>query len=261
MFKSRLDPSWEPCLMKRKAERLILVADLKAVLNPTVVETLKKHMYRFAGPNLPRDQWKEAMGVLVGYIKKDIYITHAVPLLHGTDVDFEFGPKELVLFDRIDQTVQAQDLLIMGWYHSHPNIGIFLSPDDVKNHLVYLTFNPKAIALVFDHTKAKEENLGFKIFYVPDPNNYSYYEEISFEVAEIKLKKKQKGITPDSLMFLEEFLTELHYLADASKEISVAKLESYLDLTAETVDALIKEAIKEKSLPGTLDQDKIIVSK
>ncbi len=42
------------------------------------------------------------------------------------------------------------DLYIVGWYHSHPGLNVFMSPIDVETQKVYQTMFPKAIALVID---------------------------------------------------------------------------------------------------------------
>ncbi|MHA1144160.1 MAG: Mov34/MPN/PAD-1 family protein [Candidatus Helarchaeota archaeon] len=237
------------------------MTELRVVLDPKANETMKKHMYRYAGSSLPEDQWREAMGVFIGYTKKKvIYVSRAIPLVHGTDVDFEFGPKELVTFDKIDRRAQERGLIIQGWYHSHPGIGIFLSPDDMKNHLVYTTFNPTAIALVFDHTEHREPvSPGFKIFITPEPGSISAYEEVPFEIASVKIKKKKiKGEPPDPFFFLEEFLTELDAITKTKPSIAVKDLADLLGLDVDSVNTLILEAIKDKSLPGTLDKDVLL---
>ncbi len=61
-------------------------------------------------------------------------------------------------------------LYIVGWYHSHPSLGVFLSPIDIRTQLSYQKLYPKAVALVIDPAKYLEvkkvtEDV-FKVFQV-----------------------------------------------------------------------------------------------
>lgn len=44
---------------------------------------------------------------------------------------------------------QGEDIVIVGWYHSHPDIGIFLSGTDERNMKLY-HYKPYQIAIVID---------------------------------------------------------------------------------------------------------------
>lgn len=61
-------------------------------------------------------------------------------------------------------------LYIIGWYHSHPSLGLFLSPIDIKTQLTYQALYPNAIALVIDPSKyegsKKFSDSLFKVFRV-----------------------------------------------------------------------------------------------
>ncbi|MEM0445588.1 MAG: Mov34/MPN/PAD-1 family protein [Nitrososphaerota archaeon] len=61
-------------------------------------------------------------------------------------------------------------LFIVGWYHSHPSLGLFLSPIDIKTQLTYQSLYPNAIALVIDPSRYEESkkvtNSLYKIFRV-----------------------------------------------------------------------------------------------
>jgi len=46
-------------------------------------------------------------------------------------------------------------LYIVGWYHSHPALGLFLSPVDVRTQLMYQSLYPNAVALVIDPSRYK----------------------------------------------------------------------------------------------------------
>jgi proteasome lid subunit RPN8/RPN11 len=56
---------------------------------------------------------------------------------------------ETSTYDRVLTVMEAEDLSIVGWYHTHPKLGVFLSPTD--RDTMSLHFNdPSSIALVLD---------------------------------------------------------------------------------------------------------------
>ncbi len=59
-------------------------------------------------------------------------------------------------------------LYVVGWYHSHPGIGVFLSGIDVETQRRYQKMFPKAIALVVDPLKyartRRLSDLKFSVF-------------------------------------------------------------------------------------------------
>lgn len=62
------------------------------------------------------------------------------------------------------------DIYIVGWYHSHPGYGLFLSAIDVRTQLAYQALYSKSIALVIDPSKFLEHgdvsDIAFKVFRV-----------------------------------------------------------------------------------------------
>jgi proteasome lid subunit RPN8/RPN11 len=73
---------------------------------------------------------------------------------------------------RVAEYLQAYKipLYIVGWYHSHPSLGLFLSPIDIRTQLTYQTLYPKAVALVIDPARYLENKKVtddvFKVFQV-----------------------------------------------------------------------------------------------
>ncbi len=70
------------------------------------------------------------------------------------------------------------DLYIVGWYHSHPGLNVFMSPIDIETQRTYQAMFPKAIALVID------------------PVQFS----VSWKISDLKIGvfriDKNKGIVP-----------------------------------------------------------------
>lgn len=58
----------------------------------------------------------------------------------------------------IDLEQVRGDRLLVGWYHSHPRLGIFLSGTDIRNYSTYHP-DPYQVAVVVDPSKTKESQL------------------------------------------------------------------------------------------------------
>ena len=61
-------------------------------------------------------------------------------------------------------------LYIVGWYHSHPGLNVFMSAVDVRTQLAYQSIYPKSVALVIDpsgYIRTKNVNdVVFKVFHI-----------------------------------------------------------------------------------------------
>ncbi|MHA1144685.1 MAG: Mov34/MPN/PAD-1 family protein [Candidatus Helarchaeota archaeon] len=155
-------------------------------------KTIILHASRFANSKLPIDTWKEIMGFLIGKIEgDDVIITKAIPMTHGSSVEVEFSDEHYIQSAQINSWAAERDLFMVGWYHSHPGLGLFLSSTDIKNQLAYQGPNPKAIALVYDHTLLDPPNHhGFLIFKLdsPDMGVMSDFHEVPFEIEDMGVK-------------------------------------------------------------------------
>ncbi|MEM0440640.1 MAG: Mov34/MPN/PAD-1 family protein [Candidatus Caldarchaeum sp.] len=81
---------------------------------------------------------------------------------------------------QLDETVMAKvaeelanldkGLYIVGWYHSHPGLDVFLSPTDIDTQKRYQMLYSKAVALVIDPVEYakthKVSSLKFKVFQI-----------------------------------------------------------------------------------------------
>ncbi|MFX1298153.1 MAG: Mov34/MPN/PAD-1 family protein [Promethearchaeota archaeon] len=165
------------------------------ILSLEAYQQIVLHATRFANTKVPMDAWKEVMGFLVGTINErenQVRVKKAIPMAHGSSVEVEFGEEQYVWTAQINEWAAERDMFIVGWYHSHPGLGLFLSGIDVKNHLGYQGPNPQAIALVFDHTKIEEPgHPGFAIFKLdnPDLGTMSNFHAVRFKIEEIDMEK------------------------------------------------------------------------
>lgn len=157
--------------------------DKKVSLSYRALINILRHGLRFANPAIPIKDWIECMGFLLGTVEDDtINIFDSIAMTHGSDVEVKFSTEHYIKADEINQKL-SDDLWIVGWYHTHPGHGLFLSPVDRVNHAGYQIGNENAIALVFDPSKIKK-NANFsdyiRIFRLEDPENLqkSTFQEI-----------------------------------------------------------------------------------
>jgi len=66
-----------------------------------------------------------------------------------SEVSCTFPPQRLaeVANDIVEGRIDGR---IVGWYHSHPGLGLFLSQTDVGTHMGFYQFSPYAVSLVAD---------------------------------------------------------------------------------------------------------------
>jgi proteasome lid subunit RPN8/RPN11 len=103
----------------------------------------------------------ETGGFLLGRVGFDagadcwhIEIDQAVPItpLENDPVHFSFGWQDV---DRIRRQREEQGKAVVGWYHTHPDMGIFLSETDLERTHRVLFSEPFQIALVYDPVRGR----------------------------------------------------------------------------------------------------------
>lgn len=132
------------------------------------------HSLKYANPKMPQSKWVEVIGLLTGHIeKKDtplacLNIKDAYPIGHGTNVNAQIqNPQSMV---RVFKETSKKKQIILGWYHSHPSYGSFMSSTDYQTQVRYQRLGSKGsqltapVALVIDPTKISNRSYGFKIF-------------------------------------------------------------------------------------------------
>ncbi len=144
----------------------------EAYLPIEVIREIEDHFSEQGGKKL------EAMGLLAGrvceykgerYVIVDEYLTGS---LKASSVSVKFNDEALGLI-----AGKIGGRMIVGWVHSHPGYGCFMSSTDIKTQKSYFSsdFN---IAGVFDPTRSEEGEM-LKRFYRLEGNGYR---EISFAV-------------------------------------------------------------------------------
>ena len=95
----------------------------------------------------------EVMGLMVGEIHDDYTITvvdvFSMPQT-GTTISVESVDPvyQQAFMDRWKQV--GRDQSVVGWYHSHPGFGPWLSGTDVQTQQSQEKLNPRAVAVVVD---------------------------------------------------------------------------------------------------------------
>ncbi|MFW9906239.1 MAG: hypothetical protein ACFFFH_18105 [Candidatus Thorarchaeota archaeon] len=137
---------------------------------------LALHALKYANPSVPQNNWIEVIGLLTGHIESNdtpfacLVLEDAFPIGHGTNVNAQINdPQSMVrVYNEIKSNNKNQRIL--GWYHSHPSYGAFMSQTDYETQVRYQRLGARnsqitaPIALVIDPTKISSGSYGFKIF-------------------------------------------------------------------------------------------------
>ena len=153
------------------------------------------HALKYAHPKIPKTKWVEVIGLLTGHIENAdtplacLVITDAFPIGHGDDISAQIhNPQSMV---RVYKESSKRNQIILGWYHSHPSYGAFMSDTDYQTQVRYQRLGSGSpdtapVALVIDPTRISNRSHGFKIFRLkPDLKTW---EEPRFEVLNCPLE-------------------------------------------------------------------------
>ena len=210
---------------------------------------------------------KESAGVLIGYFdesKKQLVIT-----------DFDTGKqKQTSTFVVLDDEALVQiveDLQnrernesIVGWAHTHPSYGCFLSGTDKSTQRTYQNLFSQAVALVIDPSKyyetSKQKDLEIKFFRLIDDFDYRaipfgiYFDDITkhlSNLAEIDLKWELPQLAESEVKALHQKLESVvsPSLLESDKQL----LHGFVDVLSETKEQYV-ESGDEKELLESIDE-------
>ncbi|MFX1279419.1 MAG: hypothetical protein ACFFA3_08380 [Promethearchaeota archaeon] len=155
------------------------------ILSAKAYKTIILYASRYSNRSIPPENWKEIYGVLIGFTDDDfVHVVGAEALTFGHDTDVILDNRHYVFIAEIQDKLdsQGENLYIVGWFHSHPGLGLFFSDIDLRNQVFFQT-HEDGIGLVFDHTllgKKKQErqensefiitkyDTGFEIYRITD---------------------------------------------------------------------------------------------
>ncbi|MBN1802377.1 MAG: hypothetical protein JW891_12775 [Candidatus Lokiarchaeota archaeon] len=239
------------------------LTDKAVVLRAEAYKTIILYASRYANASIPKEDWKEIYGILVGHVKDEIvFVERAEALTYGHATDVQLDAKHYGFIEQIQEKLdqEKRGYYIIGWFHSHPGLGLFFSYVDLINQLGFQARNEDSIGLVFDHTllgKKKVEQIGdnrltkydtgFEIYRLTDVNmdvNAPEYDENYHKIDYIV-----EGLNK---FFFANVLTEISSLVAAGKPLETA----YGELSSlETTIANDNKEISLNSNPPSINQD------
>ncbi|MFX0135927.1 MAG: hypothetical protein ACFFDN_19955 [Candidatus Hodarchaeota archaeon] len=159
----------------------------KVLIKAKAYKDIVLHASRFCNSKIPRNKWKEVYGFLVGTLQEEnVVINEAVPMTHGGTTEVQFEEKHYIEAAELDgKLAEKSQEFIIGWYHSHPGLDLFLSLVDIQNHMGFQGPNPKSIALVFDPTKLFEGHPGFEIFRINKIDLTSGFHRVPWTILDL----------------------------------------------------------------------------
>jgi 26S proteasome regulatory subunit N11 len=119
-----------------------LTSSVKSV---TILGSLIDKMTHFATKAMP----KEVMGLLGGKEMRphELTVTKILYVSEGDEISVSFSEEDFDAFEKILDI----DSYCLGWWHSHPRYGLFLSNTDISTHIYsFQLHNEQSIALVIE---------------------------------------------------------------------------------------------------------------
>ncbi|TFG28876.1 MAG: hypothetical protein EU532_04380 [Promethearchaeota archaeon] len=227
---------------------------VKVYISKEAFRNMITHVLRFG--NLALENSVEVMGICLGKSQsngKEIFLTNAIPVSHGTQISNGFTQQDLDSFKKIEAHYINQNLQIIGWYHSHPGWGLFFSDIAIKNHRNFQNDEtPYGFCIVFDHTlMGKDDNLGFEIYRLDeylDPMNKEHH-SVLFELETPKsfeyfkwIQKFVEDIQKKEPILIKEYNELLDKAPSDLQEIPRPDMEK-LEVERKEVDQNIKPII------------------
>ncbi|UCG89518.1 MAG: Mov34/MPN/PAD-1 family protein [Candidatus Heimdallarchaeota archaeon] len=118
------------------------------VKSVTILGKLLDEMTEYSVKSMPR----EAIGLLGGkeIRSKELEILKIIFVSEGDEVSVSFSEEDF----RVFEDILKDDCYCLGWWHSHPGYGLFLSQTDINTHIYsFQLHNDLSIALVIEPTK------------------------------------------------------------------------------------------------------------
>lgn len=213
----------------------------KLIIKYSAYMTMISHVLRFGNDGLENSV--EVLGVCMGEIAKngnDLICHEVVPINHGSGIDVGFNEQDYIAFASIDEEYGNKGWFAIGWYHSHPKLGVFFSDTDIKNHLFWQKEQtPMSFGIVFDHAlMGKDDSLGFMTFRLDDfrLGPASDFHEIVVEVEppnSLDFYKQVKRLVEDSQKKNPEIQKELNEMVEL-QEIPLPEEGLIIDEKAES---------------------------
>ena len=183
------------------------------IITKEAYKQILAYVIEFANPERPYRNWKEVIGWLIGTVKDEIIIIlKAIPMTSGSSIFVEMT--DYAIIPKIAEEAEKNNAVIVGWFHSHPSFGFFLSGVDIRTQRYQQNLFEDAIALVCDPTKVSSIEAGIHGFqvYLDTSKGREYRElEVSVELENY----------PENL---QEMLAEVGVIRSYSEVIAYEEL-------------------------------------
>ena len=126
---------------------------------------IKEKMFDHANSTYNRGK-KEALGFLFGnYFEKEVVIDDLViPQQIATKISVSETENDIEIIKKIkDFDLKSIKKVHVGWYHSHPGMGCFLSGIDEETQKYWQLINERMVAVVLDNVSGEIEAFRVKI--------------------------------------------------------------------------------------------------
>jgi proteasome lid subunit RPN8/RPN11 len=161
---------------------------MTVVMNKHAYTKFLKFVIEHAHPYKSRHSWQEVIGFIFGRFSQEseessfeVYITDVLPMDSGSSVYVKVGDYSTIYPILLEKMENGE--FVVGWIHSHPGLGIFLSGTDINTQSIYQKMDSRSIAIVVDQTQIKNNNPGLKCFRIT-PDKYNY-DTIPIEIENI----------------------------------------------------------------------------
>ncbi len=135
-------------MKEKNYEKLAKIKKLEChVKSVTILGHLIEKITHYSQEAMPR----EAIGLLGGkeIRSKELIILKALPVSIGDEISVSFSDDDFNAFEKLLEG----DNYCIGWWHSHPGHGLFLSQTDISTHIYsFQLHNEESIALVVEPT-------------------------------------------------------------------------------------------------------------
>jgi len=184
------------------------------IITKEAYDEMFKYVVDYANPNRPYRQWREVIGWLIGTIEGEtVTVLRAIPMTSGSSIFVEMS--DYTIIPKIAEEADKIDAVIVGWFHSHPSFGFFLSSVDIRTQRNQQSLFENAIALVCDPTKVSTIEPGI--------HGYQVFMDYSRgrEYRELDISIEMESTYPAALKQI---------LLDAGIERSYSDIIAYEDL-------------------------------
>lgn len=199
----------------------------------------------------------EVMGLMLGQFVDD-YTIHCVDVFampqSGTTVSVEAVDPvfQTKMMEMLKQTGRPE--MVVGWYHSHPGFGCWLSSTDINTQSSFEQLNPRTVALVVDPIQSVKGKVVIDCFRLINPqlmmlgqeprqttSNIGHLQKPSIQALIHGLNRHYYSIVIDYRKneLEEQMLMNLHK-RNWTAGLKVQKYEDHQKSTVEIIERMVK---------------------